>query len=91
MFLLMIHTAMIKDPNAEAGWLPDPDLDLVAFNEKRNFRCQLDPELLDGPSLISFIHRNGIGHVKGYFWAFMEKGKRELTVITDPIHPGQPW
>ena len=92
--LLLMITA-IGLPNCEDlsddRQYPCPDIDMIAYNEKRDFRCQLDPKKLDGPKLISFLGEKGLQSVKGYFWVFMEKGKRELTVITDPLHPAQPW
>ena len=87
----MIHTGIRSHPHERDGFIPDLNSDMVAFNEKRNFRCQLDPKMFDAPELISIIRQKGVGRVKGYFWAFMEQGKPELTVITDPILPAQPW
>jgi len=69
----------------------DRDSNMYAYNEKKTFQCRLDPKKLDAPELKSIIQEKGIGGLKGYFWAFMEKGKSEVGVITDPIHPAQSW
>ena len=67
------------------------DSEILVYNEKRNFQCMLDPKKLDAKELLSVIEEKGIGGIKGYFWVFMEKGKSELVVITDPILPAQSW
>lgn len=65
---------------------------LLVYNEKRNFRCSLDPHKLQAKELLAIIRDRGVDGAKGYFWAFMEAEKpTELIVITDPVHPAQPW
>ena len=68
-----------------------PDHDLRVYNESRNFQCMLDSKKLDAVEFLSIMREKAIGGTKGYFWAFMEKGKSELVIITDPILPAQSW
>ena len=70
---------------------PNPNSDMLAYNEARNFKCMLDAKKLDAPELFSIIKEKGIMKIKAYFWAYMEPGKQELIVITDPVHAAQPW
>jgi len=85
--LLKIQTA--RKPGYDSA--PDFSASMLAYNEGKAFQCMLDPKKLDGPELISIIRKRGIGSIKAYFWAFMEPGKQELIVITDPVHAAQPW
>jgi len=66
-----------------------PDQKMMAYNEDRTFLCYLEPHALDGENFIGMMVKRG--EMKGYFWAFMEKGKNEIVVITDPKLPAQPW
>jgi len=68
----------------------DPNGHMMVYNESRQFQCMLDPNKLDAQKLIAILKEKGVAG-KGYFWAFMEEEKREITVITDPMHPAQPW
>ena len=61
---------------------------ILAYNEDNSFRCFLDQTALDAPELIRILVERGS---RGYFWAFMERGKNEVIVITDPRIPAQPW
>ena len=88
--LLKIQAEVKNDSNH--NWYPNMQKDLLVYNEKRNFRCMIDCQQLEGQELLSIIRDKGIGKVKAYFWAFMEPGKpEELTIITDPIHRAQTW
>ena len=79
----------VLDPNMTCP--PDRDGPLMAYNQSKSFWCKIEPRKLDAQDLISIIERKGIAKTKGYFWAFMEEGKPEITIITDPIHPAQLW
>lgn len=72
-------------------FVPDLNADMLAYNEGKTFQCMLDPKKLDAPDLLAIIEEKGVMGIKAYFWAYMEPGKNELIVITDPIHPAQPW
>jgi len=89
--LLKIQAAKLNSRTNTHDSSPNPDSDLLAYNEARNFMCYLDPKKLDGPELFSVIKEKGVGTIKAYFWAYMEPGKQELIVITDPVHAAQPW
>merc|ERR1712087_541145 len=73
--------------SAGSGPPVDYNRKLAVYNKTKSFRCFLDPHKLDGQELIAIIDKRGIG--KGYFWAFMERGQQQLTVITDPVHRAQ--
>ena len=91
--LLVKIQAIIRFEDRSDGGdtIPDPDRDLFVYNEDRNFQCLLDPKKLDAKEFISILREKGIGSTTGYFWAFLEKDKPDLVVITDPILPAQSW
>ena len=94
--LLKVQVAKMMKPTDTLvdrinGYVPNPNKSLLAYNEGRSFQCLIDPKKLDGPKLISIIGKKGLMGIKAYFWAYMEPEKQELVVITDPIHPAQPW
>jgi hypothetical protein len=63
----------------------------MVYNEDRKFECMLDPKALDVADVRAVIQEKGIQGSKGYFWAYMEKGKNEIIIITDPILPAESW
>ena len=90
--LLKIQVGLNGPIDARLGSVPEIDWNrkLAVYNESKSFRCFLDPHKLDGQALISIIRDKGYAG-KGYFWAVMESGQQQLTVITDPVHRAQPW
>ena len=89
--LVKIQPELKTRADGERGAAVSHDADMLVYNEKRNFQCFLDPKKLDAKDLLSVIEEKGVGGIKGYFWVFMEKGKSDLVVITDPILPAQSW
>ena len=67
----------------------NPNKEFNAYNEDKKFYCGFEPHALDADEFIRIVAEEEMP--KGYFWAFMEKGKNEVTVITNPRLPFQPW
>ena len=68
-----------------------PDQGFIAYNKDHSFMCWLDRNALDAEDFKKVLVERGGKNFKAYFWAFMEKGKNEITVITEPRLPAQPW
>jgi len=64
----------------------------LIYNEDKSFYCFGNTLALDGREIRRIIREKGNeGGLKAYFKAFVEPGKKELVLITNPILPAQPW
>jgi len=64
---------------------------LLVYNQDRSFCTRCSADDLDGKEVVKIIKDDGVGGLKAYFWAFMEPGKQELVLVTDPVLPAQSW
>jgi len=64
--------------------------DFLIYNEDRKFSCMADSDALDADDVRAILKSKGVLN-KGYFWAYMESGCKDLVLITDPMLPAQSW
>ena len=69
----------------------DHDKPFIAYNKDRTFWCHLDSQSLDAEDVKAILTERGGVALKAYFWAFMEAGRNEVVLITEPRLPAQPW
>jgi hypothetical protein len=70
---------------------PGQKAEMLLYNKSRTFQAHCDGGKGAGKELAELIRRKGIQGAKGYFIAFAEKKKGELTVMVDKMLPAQPW
>ena len=81
----------IPGPGLEPRRAINRDAGFRAYNEDRSFDCWLDAHAGDAEEVRAILTERGKLAFKGYFWAFMEPGKNEVVIITEPRIPAQPW
>ena len=80
------------DGTVESGqFILNRDSPLLTFNKEESFFGELDPFALDAEEVKDIILERGRWSGQAYFWAFMEEGKQELILITEPRIPAQTW
>ena len=66
-------------------------LDLMCYNQKRDFQCWIPRNQNDSEQLAQLIRVSGLsGGLKAYFKAFVDQTTKQLVVLPTML-PAQPW
>lgn len=81
-----------QDVEAVKRTLPPPGLlDMMCYNQKRDFQCWIPRNKDDSEKLADLIRSSGLaGGLKAYFKAFVDQNDQKLVVVPTML-PAQPW
>lgn len=92
LLLLTLYCMHAQDVETLKKTLPLPGLlDLMCYNQKRDFQCWIPRQQNDSEELATLIRTSGLaGGLKAYFKAFVDQTTQQLVVVPTML-PAQPW